>query len=302
MHPALAGYSITDEPGAGAFPGLSEVTAYLREKDPAHPAYINLFPNYANAAQMGVPTYEQYMRSFAEQVKPSVLSYDHYHFTNGGDRPLFFSNLAIARKVAAQFQLPFWQIVLAVQHGPYRNLTEGELRYEAMQTLAYGGKGLMWFTYWQPDDPSFQWSHAMINLDGSRDPHYDMIKGINGEVSAIGQQLLGATSTGVLHAGHIPPGATEPPAETPIHFAGPGDFTVGLFRQETGQQLALIANADYRSSITTELVVSAGKSRLQRFNQWTRQWQFVRGAQARPDGDVMVALHLPPGGAALLAW
>ena len=29
-------------------------------------------------------------------------------------------------------------------------LTEPELRFEAMQTLAFGARGLLWFTYWMP--------------------------------------------------------------------------------------------------------------------------------------------------------
>ena len=49
-HPAMEAYYITDEPGAGAFPGLGKLVAYLRERDPAHLAYINLFPTYANEA------------------------------------------------------------------------------------------------------------------------------------------------------------------------------------------------------------------------------------------------------------
>jgi hypothetical protein len=50
----MEAYFITDEPGAGAFPGLGKLVAYLRERDPAHLAYINLFPTYANEQQLGV--------------------------------------------------------------------------------------------------------------------------------------------------------------------------------------------------------------------------------------------------------
>lgn len=320
-HPALAGYFMADEPGAGAFPGLAEVAAYLREKDPAHPAYINMFPNHVPPQHLGAPDYEQYLRLFLEQVKPFVLSYDHYHFLMERDWELFFPNLATVRRITAEFGVPFWQIVLLTQHGPYRNPTEGELRYEAMQTLAYGGKGLLWFTYWEPDVPDYK--HAIINRDGSRDPHYDMVKRINGEVRAIGGQLLNADSTAVFHMGRMPPGAVARPADAPtrvggvarpahapIRVAGKGDFTIGLFRNTArnaarhaaGNTLALIANADYRKAVTTELMVSAGNGKLQQFNPWTGQWQSVTGSQPPPDGDIMIALHLAPGGAALLRW
>ena len=58
-HPALFGYHIVDEPGAGAFEGLGEVVAYLKEKDPKHPGFINLLPTYARDFNLlGTKTYE----------------------------------------------------------------------------------------------------------------------------------------------------------------------------------------------------------------------------------------------------
>jgi hypothetical protein len=43
-HPAMYQYFIVDEPSASRFPALGRLAAYLRERDPAHCAYINLFP------------------------------------------------------------------------------------------------------------------------------------------------------------------------------------------------------------------------------------------------------------------
>src|SRR5581483_9744713 len=50
-HPALDLYFITDEPAAGQFAGLGKLVKFLREHDPAHLAYINLFPTYASNEQ-----------------------------------------------------------------------------------------------------------------------------------------------------------------------------------------------------------------------------------------------------------
>ena len=49
-HPALAGYFIADEPSGGQFPALGAVMAYLRQKDPAHPGFINLYPTYVRSS------------------------------------------------------------------------------------------------------------------------------------------------------------------------------------------------------------------------------------------------------------
>jgi hypothetical protein len=45
-HPAFYAYFLTDEPGAAQFPALGRLVAHLRERDPAHLAYIKLFPTY----------------------------------------------------------------------------------------------------------------------------------------------------------------------------------------------------------------------------------------------------------------
>jgi hypothetical protein len=52
-HPALYAYFITDEPNASQFAALGKLVAYLREHDPQHLAYINLFPTYATNEQLG---------------------------------------------------------------------------------------------------------------------------------------------------------------------------------------------------------------------------------------------------------
>ena len=298
---ALEGYFITDEPSAAAFKGLGEVVAYLRQLDPAHQAYINLLPNYANAEQLGTPTYEQHVRQFAQTVQPFVLSYDHYHFLTGGERPLFFKNLDTMRQAAGEFHIPFWQIVLCVQHGPYRNLTEGELSYEAMQTLVYGGKGLFWFTYWQPDDPAFVWQHAMINRDGSHDPHYAMVQRVNSALQALGTELLRADSEMVFQTGTIPPGGTPRPATAPLDIIGNSNLSIGLFDDHKRHTLALITNTNY-SHETTATVQIVGHKKLWQFDALTRKWSRLHDAKAQPNGTTAISLRLSASGAALLRW
>src|SRR5436190_11373924 len=106
-HPALYSYFITDEPNATNFPSLGKLVAYLRERDPAHLAYINLFPTYANNGQLGnkrdtVTAYTEHLEQFISIVKPALLSYDHYQFAVKGDNPDYFLNLALIRRAAQQ--------------------------------------------------------------------------------------------------------------------------------------------------------------------------------------------------------
>lgn len=69
-HPALYGYYLRDEPGAAHFAGLGTVAALVRELAPGKWPYINLFPNYANAQQLGTPTYEEHLRFHSQGRQP----------------------------------------------------------------------------------------------------------------------------------------------------------------------------------------------------------------------------------------
>ena len=299
-HSAFAGYFLVDEPGEVAFKPLAEVVAYLREKDPNHPAYINLFPNYASEDQLGAPTYDLYVSHFIKTVQPFAVSYDHYNFLKSGDRPQFLTNLDSVRSLATAEGLPFWQIVLATPHGPYRSLTEAEKRWEAMQTLAYGAKGLLYFTYWTPADKSFDWGPALIGRDGKPTPQYEEVKRINADVQAIGKYLLSAVPSSVFQTGSIAPGGKAREQGTPVAFLGPSDITVGLFQRDT-HLYVLFANRDYRKATDTEVLLTNGEGVVQRLDKSTGKWLGVKGAKTE-DGDFKTRLSFAPGDGELYRW
>ena len=76
--PAVWGYTIRDEPSAQDFAGLRDTVTAIRQARPGRLSYINLFPNYANQAQLGTETYDEHVRRFVEEVDVDVLSMDHY--------------------------------------------------------------------------------------------------------------------------------------------------------------------------------------------------------------------------------
>lgn len=299
-HPALAGYFITDEPNASAFQGLAEVVAYLREKDPKHPAFINLFPNYASPQQLGTATYEEHVDRYIRTVQPFVVCYDHYHFLTNGDRPGFFANLEAVRSLSQRAGLPFWQVVQAVPHGPYRSPTEPEKRWLAMQTLAFGGKGLVFFTYWTPSDTSFDWGPAIIDKDGNRTPQYEHVKRINAEVKALGRHLLGAVHVGVFLSGEPAPEVLPRQPGMPVVVEGEANLTVGLFRQDRWAY-ALVCNRSYKEPQDVSLLLTIGRNSLSRLETSSGRWMPVK-VERTTEGDSRVKLRLEAGSGALLRW
>ena len=89
-HPALYSYNVSDEPSAVRFSEFARMLDYFRERDPNHLAYINLFPTYASAEQVGTEgdttqAYREHLRQYLEIARPELISYDHYHLRAAGD-------------------------------------------------------------------------------------------------------------------------------------------------------------------------------------------------------------------------
>ena len=294
-HPALFAYFITDEPSASAFPALAQVNAHLKKLDPHHPGFINLFPTYAApGSQLGTETYIEYLDRFARQFKPAVISFDHYPFIQSHDRPDFFENLAHVRNAAIKHDKPFWFIAQLTQHYDYRALTEPELRFQAMQALAFGTRGLLWYTYWYPGPSIPTVAGSPINHDGTRNEHYDIIKRINAESRAIGNELLQTKSWATFHTGD--PVLLLPPRDpSPIEPTGPGSFTTGIFLHKDGHHLALIANRDYRKEIKSRARVRSRSASIERYDPNAHQWR-----KAERDEAGELEIHLSAGSAILL--
>ena len=101
-HPAALGFFLRDEPSASMMPGLGRVAALVKEALPDRWPYVNLFPTYASAQQLGAADYETYVRMFLRDVHPPFLSWDNYSLINGEMLDRFYTNLEIIRRLALE--------------------------------------------------------------------------------------------------------------------------------------------------------------------------------------------------------
>lgn len=335
--PALFNYHVKDEPNNRDFPALARVSASLARLDPCHAPYINLFPNYATPAQLGAPDYDTHVTDFIRKVSPTLISYDHYHFCRrrvqkeshefaderarliyenaflSVNRAGFFDNLEVIRRRSLEAGLPYMIIVLVVEHGSYRNVTEGELRFEVFQSLAYGVSGISYFTYWTPiadGDDVWHWQHGMISKDGQPDQHYYDVAKINRELAALTRAMRGEfderrpaavhpLSTAVFHAGpretdeHVTP--FPPEGFGNVRSVSDSAVTLGFF--ENG--MLLLANRRYQAPETVTLTFAPQISPAL-FDVQSMHWQPLQDAKSAPDAALSVSLTLAPGDAALL--
>ena len=304
-HSALYSYFLTDEPSTAQFAGLGKLVAYLREKDPAHLAYINLLPTYASNEQLGakgtpVAAYHEYLNQYLKAVKPQLLSYDHYQFATKSDLPDYFLNLAIMRRTALKAGIPFLNIVQAVTWTPTMRVpNEEEMRYLVYTTLAYGAQGITYFVYCYP-----KFKPGIALPDGTTTPVYDWLKILNRDFAAIAGQTQNLRSIGVFHAGMQPPGAVALPVSSGFRFnhdlsSKPfkrgkrvQGLLLGLFGPEdnhSSPSMALAVNLDYKKSARVTL---RGPSDLDVFDPASGVWTSVGGDS--------VKMHLPPGGGKLV--
>lgn len=255
-HPALYGYFLKDEPNRADFPNLAALHRAFLALDPAHLPYVNLFPIYSSFAQLGTPSYRDHVEDFLRTVQPRVLSYDHYCLLKDGkDRPEYFENLEILRDAARRHRVPFWQIVQLVQfRSSWRDPTEAELRWQVNTSLAYGCKGIWWFTLWTHKTWSVpEGKAAVYDADGNKARHFDEIKRVNRALRTLGQRLLGLDSVGVYHTGHVPPGARGLGRDGPIASAAGGGLLIGWLQDERRRDYAMVVNKDYTASCTATL-------------------------------------------------
>ncbi len=296
-HPALYAYYLTDEPNAAQFPALGRLVAYLRERDPGHLAYINLFPTYANNEQLGnkgdlITAYREHLTQYVENVKPDLISFDHYQFSLQGDRDQYFLNLAMIRRAANKAGLPFLNIVQACTWAPtvMRVPTADEVRYLAYTTAAYGAQGLSYYIYTCANHVG-----GLAKADGTPTPLYQAAKSFNREFVNIARELQPLRSLAVWHTTMRERGCEAPPVDLPFKLGSVEQtdktrgYLLGCLGANEPMTHILIVNLDYRAQAKA---TPMGAGRMQSFNARTGEWSdFDPG---------MTSLEFPPGGGVLL--
>jgi hypothetical protein len=252
-HPGLYGYHLRDEPRVDQFAKLAEVQAFIRDRDPYHLGYINHFPPIEG---WGAPTAEAFWWRYIAEVEPRMLSYDHYPITVGTDtevranadapnifaghklivKPDFFSCLELLRRLSNATGLPFWAFTCSVRHGPYPTPTEGHMRFQLMNNLAYGARGLQYFTYAHND--------AMVRRDGRTTGTWAAAQRINVDVHKLGPVLRDLRNVGVFRTGPLWSGTQHLHQShlDPLVACEGDPVTLGFFQDEKDRLYLMVVN------------------------------------------------------------
>jgi len=276
-HPAVYGFYLRDEPGADLFPGLAKVSALVRELAPGKWPYINLFPNYANAQQLGTATYDEHVEKFIATCQPVQLSYDHYALMDDGSlRRGYWQNLETVRAAGQRHGLPFWNIVLTVAHFNYREPTAADLRFQVFSTLAYGGRGIAYFTYFAPQVGNYR--AAPIDQFGNATPTWHHLQNVNLQVGKLAPTLVQLNSDEVYHFGTVPEGCRAPSEKSLVKVAN-AEFMCGDFAHADGSRYVLVMNKSFVKSHYCAPQFRTAPKRVRMVSPYTGQLTEFAGEQ-----------------------
>ncbi|MDP2984628.1 MAG: hypothetical protein Q8O92_15015 [Candidatus Latescibacter sp.] len=274
---AVFGFHITDEPGASMFPQVAKAVAAVKKYAPGKLAYLNIYPNYAtlgakNLSQMETDSYSEYLERFVREVKPQFISYDNYMVEYSQDlqdsvkAASYYTNLMEVRALSLKYDLPFWNTVSSNQIRPTATIpSPANLRFQAYTTLAAGGKGVKWYTYYSRD----AYGYAPIDKGDRKSQTWYYVKDVNREILTLAPILIGLKTTGVYFTAPLPvsslpvlPGALIQSAESdaPLmigEFDGPGGARYTMAVNLSLQKSAKVSLTARSSSDTLQLISAA---------------------------------------------
>jgi hypothetical protein len=294
--PGLSAYYFGDEPKTVNFLALERFAARLRSFDPAHPIWNNL------SGRAAFPTREAWLahhRAYVARIHPAVLCNDQYDFLRGTDRGQFVENAAGLNAVAREAGIPFWGIIQLIEHGPFRSPTAGELRWQIGMLLAYGARGVGYFTYWTPrPDPRLNWQPAVLTLEGQRTAWYPVLARLGAYLRPLGEALAGMTWMATVHAGSVPLGGTAFVPDDWVRDVE-GRIALGYFADAAGRHCLFVVNSDSLAARTITLTLPTTRA-ARVWTEGARSWDEVREIELGPDRRVAVPLEAGGFGLVLL--
>ena len=253
-HPAFLGFIMGDEMGDKVHQKLGFVNQYLMKKDPKHVPYYNNLPNYASSPVV----HEKETAAYLKIVKPAFYSWDAYwqlHEDNEGR--YYFDNLEVVRRQCLKAKTPYNQIICSIEHMGYRRCSEGDLRWQVWTSLAYGSRGITYFTYCHVPGMATGDAPGFLDKQGNRSFNWINGQKINQRIVKLGPTLVKLTSTGVYHTN--PTVNTVPLLpEAPIEKIEGGNVVLGCFKDAAGKVYIMPVNNHTGAKITAKLTL-AGK-------------------------------------------
>lgn len=278
-NPAALGIFLRDEPAVPLMPGLGKLAAALREAMPDKWPYVNLFPYRVSPDRLGTRDYDSYVRMLVKTIGQPFLSYDNYSLVGGEMLDSFYTNLDIVRRLSLETKTPFWNCILANSHFNYMEPSDATFNLQVYSTLAYGGRGIQYFTYFAPTIGNYRL--AAVDQFGNRTTTWDMLRRINNQIHMLAPTMIRLHSTGVYHYPDVPDQG-QPLSNSKLiesvemtqRFVRPpvgGRFLIGEFEDARQRPYFLIVNKDLKNSFQFRIRLKQSGRKLIRVSPYSGQ-------------------------------
>ena len=285
-YPALAGLNLFDEPHRSYFGRLRLAKDEVEQQFAgAELPYVNIWPSYASPNALGTKTYQRYLELYFSEVSPSVLSFDHYPLLSRNRITSdYFYNWAVIRRFSLKFDVPSWVFIQSMGFdgsglglAKRRTPDENEIFWQINVSLAYGAKGIQYFTYWTPDNsPQIKFGDALVARDGTSTPRYGYATNANDYLRVVGKVLLPLTpQSDVVHARvrRLPRGAKKFKADGYVRAVSGSPIILSRFKDPNGgtERYLFVANRSFLKAAETRLTLSGLVSGVSEVNSETGQ-------------------------------
>lgn len=310
-HPALSGVNLFDEPHASYFGRLARAKNALRSRDGGLLPHVNVWPSHTSPSALGVRNYPTYLQRYTSTVGSPMLSFDHYPLLAGKAHTRdYFYNWALIRRYSLLAGVPSWVFIQSVDFDgrnvglAYRRRpSRADLLWQINVSLAYGAKGVQYFTYWTPENARSNFGQALISKSGVRTPLYYHAQSVNGYLRVMGGTMLPLRSELIVHARvrRPPLGAHPFRRDAYVSSVGGSPVIMGWFRRPGGgvrERFLFIVNRSSFKRSSSILTMGPRVAAISRFAPAGRRFVPVRKPR-RERGPRKLRVRLAPGAAQL---
>ena len=227
------GYHLKDEPSSAQMDALAELCNSFKQGDPSRMAFVNLFPSYAGATNLG-GTYRDYVTKWANLYgsgySEDLFYFDHYPFTQTEDvRSTYFSDLEIIRDVA--YKNGKLRTGGFTQMGSWNGMkrpTADMARWSTYSLLTYGLKSISHFCwvapqYVSPENGGEGMRDFVTDSKGNKTDLYEPMSILNWQIRQLGGILSNIDVKHAYHTAKVPAGAEGLPSGFLMQPDGSGD-------------------------------------------------------------------------------
>jgi hypothetical protein len=283
-HPSVFSFFIIDEPAWNVLDATIEAVNIVKKLSGKLP-FVNFLPYYPNIwERIHFKDYGKYIQNYIEKTGVDLICYDFYaQLTERQyEDPIYYTNLKYFRDNSLRLGINFWNTILSTPHFRYRKPTYDDIRWQVNTSLAYGAKGILYFTFNTPDNVhnnETNYRQGPINWWGERTDTFYHLRDVNREVhKRWGDRFMDLE---LVRTDHYP----QAPVDTLESFKGDGmvkdmkvasgmdpHVIVSEFKSKTNSdRYIFVVNANPRDSIYISLGMP-DISELQRFTMFGRQY------------------------------